>query len=194
MLWLWKSSRLLGLCSKAMRLKCLSACVTPEPLFQQLMANLTVGRFNAYWREPPPLWCNGLVIHRMRTVLPRAKITAWCNEDTPFVWPKILRHLIGLDAEEPINAGYDLIGSLLTEIGTRKMQNYFITNPPNSEKERQRVLAAFWEHYANPDEVEEEITLPGWTNDLLTRLSDLYDQDVNAIISRGDVKVIEPAL
>ena len=74
------------------------------------------------------------------------------------------------------------------------MQNYFKTNPPNSEKERQRVLAAFWEHYANPDEVEEEITLPGWTNDLLTRLSDLYDEDVNAISSRGDVKVIEPAL
>jgi hypothetical protein len=134
------------------------------------------------------------LIHRMRTVLPRAKITAWCNEDTPFVWPKILRHLIGLDAEEPVNAGYDLIGSLLTEIGTQKMQNYFKTNPPNSEKECQRVLAAFLEHNANPDEVEEEITLPGWTNDLLTHLSDLYDEDVNPIISRGDVKVIEPAL
>jgi len=49
------------------------------------------------------------LIHRMHTVLPKAKITAWCNEDTPFVWPKILSHLIGLDAEEPINAGYDLI-------------------------------------------------------------------------------------
>jgi hypothetical protein len=130
----------------------------------------------------------------MRTVLPRAKITAWCNEDTPFVWPKTLRHLIGVDAEEPINAGYDLIGSLLTEIGTQKMQNYFKTNPPNSEKERQRVLAAFLEHYANPAAVEEEINLPGWTNDQLTRLSDLYDEDVKAIISRGDVKVIEPAL
>ena len=83
---------------------------------------------------------------------------------------------------------------MLTEIGTQKMQNYFKTNPPNSEKERQRVLAAFLEHYANPNAVEEEITLPGWTNDLLTCLSDLYDEDVNAIISRGDVKVIEPAL
>ena len=134
------------------------------------------------------------LIHRMRTVLTRAKSTAWFNEDTPFVWPKVLRHLIGLDAKEPINAGYDLIGSLLTEIGTQKMQNYFKTNPPNSEKERQRILAAFLEHYANPNAVEEEITLPGWTNDLPTRLSDLSDEDVNAIISRGDVKVIEPAL
>lgn len=60
-------------------------------------------------------------------------------------------HRVG--AEEPINAGYDLIGSLLTEIGTQKMQNYFKTNPPNSEKKRQRVLAAFLEHYANPDAV-----------------------------------------
>jgi hypothetical protein len=83
---------------------------------------------------------------------------------------------------------------LLTEIGSQKMQNYFKANPPNSEKERQRVLAAFLEHYANPEAVEEEITLPGWTDDLLNRLSDLYDEDVNAIISRGDVKVIEPVL
>ncbi|MDB9881432.1 hypothetical protein OAC67_04785, partial [Planktomarina temperata] len=134
------------------------------------------------------------LIHHMRTVLPNAQITAWCNEDTPFIWPKILRHLIGIDAEEPVKAGYDLIGSLLTEIGTQKMQNYFKANPPNSEKERQRVLAAFLEHYANPEAVEEEITLPGWTDDLLNRLSDLYDEDVNAIISRGDVEVIEPAL
>jgi hypothetical protein len=54
-------------------------------------------------------------------------------------------------------------------------------------------LAAFLEHYANPAAVEEEITLPGWRDDLLNRLSDLYDEDVNAIISRGDVEVIEPA-
>jgi hypothetical protein len=134
------------------------------------------------------------LIHRMRTVLPRAKSTVWCNEDTPFIWPKILRHLIGLNAEDPVKAGYDLIGSLLTEIGAQKMQNYFKANPPNSEKERQRVLAAFLEHYANPEAMEEEITLPGWTNDLLSSLSDLYDEDVNTIISRGDVKVIEPAL
>ena len=134
------------------------------------------------------------LIHRMRTVLPRAKITVWCNEDTPFIWPKILRHLIGLNAEDPVKAGYDLIGSLLTEIGAQKMQNYFKANPRKSEKERQRVLAAFLEHYANPEAMEEDITLPGWTNDLLSSLSDLYDEDVNTIISRGDVKVIEPAL
>ena len=83
---------------------------------------------------------------------------------------------------------------MLTEIGAQKMQNYFKANPPNSEKERQRVLAAFLEHYANPEAMEEEITFPGWTNDLLSSLSDLYDEDINTIISRGDVKVIEPAL
>jgi len=83
---------------------------------------------------------------------------------------------------------------LLTEISAQKMQNYFKANPPNSEKERQRVLAAFLEHYANPDTMEEGITFPSWTNDLLSSLSDLYDEDINTIIARGNVKVIEPAL
>ena len=42
--------------------------------------------------------------------------------------------------------------------------------------------------------MEEEITLPSWTNYLLSSLSDLYDEDINTIIARVDVKVIELAL
>ena len=39
----------------------LSICMSDlEPLFQRLIANLTVGRLNASWREPPRLWCNVL--------------------------------------------------------------------------------------------------------------------------------------
>jgi len=56
---------------------------------------------------PTVVQCSSL-IHSMRTVIPSAQITARCNEDTPFIWPKILRRLIGLDAEEPIKAGYNL--------------------------------------------------------------------------------------
>ncbi|MDC3270809.1 hypothetical protein OAU84_00320 [bacterium] len=61
MLWWWKSSRPLAVCSKAMTLNCHCACVIPAPLFQRLMANLTDGRFSALWRGPRPLWFNGPV-------------------------------------------------------------------------------------------------------------------------------------
>ena len=50
------------------------------------------------------------LIYSMRTVMPSAQITAQCNEDTPFISPKILRRPIGLDAEEPVKVGYNLIG------------------------------------------------------------------------------------
>ena len=168
----------------------LSICMRDPGTFIPAAYGKSHGRsFKRFMAEATPAvvqW-SGL-IHRIRTVLLRAKITAWCNEDTPFIWPKILRDLIGLNAEDPVKAGYDLIGSLLTEIGAQKMQNYFKANPPNSEKERQRVLATFLRHYANPDAMEEEIILPGWTNYLLRSLSDLYHDDVNTIISPGDVK------
>ena len=144
MLWLWKSSRLWDL-FQGNEIE-LSICMRdPGTFIPAAYGKSHGGSFQRFMAGAAPsvVQWSGL-IHRMRTVLPRAKITAWCNEDTPFVWPKILRHLIGVDAEEPINAGYDLIGSLLTEIGTQKMQNYFKTNPPNSEKERHRVLAAFF--------------------------------------------------
>ena len=74
------------------------------------------------------------------------------------------------------------------------MQAYFKANPPNSEKECQIVLATFLEHYTNPDAVEEEIAMPGWKDDLLNSLTDLYDENVKAIISRRAIEVIEPSL
>ena len=58
------------------------------------------------------------LIDQIRATSPNAKITAWCNENTPFIWPRLLRCVMCLTDEDPVEGGYDLIASALTESGT----------------------------------------------------------------------------
>ncbi|MGV6839558.1 MAG: hypothetical protein ACWA40_05120 [Planktomarina sp.] len=140
---------------------------------------------NLYWSD---------LIDRIRDILPNAKITVWCNEDTPFIWPHILRSLAGFEATDKIAGGYDLIASVLTEEGVRKLQGYFTTNPPRSETQRQKVLVAFLERFAKDDALEEEIDAPGWTEELMDDLSEGYDEDVADIAARDDITFLAPSI
>ncbi len=54
-----------------------------------------------------------------------------------------------------------------------------LTNPDKP------LIAAFLDKFAIEDEIEEELDMPGWTEELVDELSDLYDQDV-AMIERID--------
>ena len=76
------------------------------------------------------------LIDQIRATSPNAKITAWCNENTPFIWPRLLRCVMCLTDEDPVEGGYDLIAPALTPSGTQNLQNHFKANPPASEKER----------------------------------------------------------
>jgi hypothetical protein len=44
--------------------------------------------------------------------------------------------------------------------------------------QKRRVIAAFLDKFVREDEIEEELDLPGWTEDLVDQLSDLYDEDI----------------
>ena len=58
------------------------------------------------------------LIDQIRVTLPNAKSTAWGNENTPFIWPKLLRCVMWPTDEDPVEGGYDLIASALTQSGT----------------------------------------------------------------------------
>ncbi|MEO0357848.1 MAG: hypothetical protein AAF386_06065 [Pseudomonadota bacterium] len=142
--------------------------------------------------DPDALYWSDL-IDRIREILPNAKVVVWCNEDTPFIWPHILRAMAGFPADQKVSGGYDLIGSVLSDEGVRKLQGYFKTNPPRSETQRQKVLLAFMERYAKDDAIEEDVDAPGWTEDLMEDLSEAYDEDVAEIAQRNDITFIAPS-
>lgn len=132
------------------------------------------------------------MILRVRTAFPDMPITLWCNEDTPLIWAEVVRELAGLDPTTAFEGEFLLLSRIMSEAGMKRFHSYLDTHPGMTEVQKRRVIAAFLDKFAEEEAIEEELDLPGWTEELVDRLSDLYDEDVYRIQRIPGVEVITP--
>jgi hypothetical protein len=132
------------------------------------------------------------MLRRLAQAHPHARITAWCNEDTPLLWGEILREMAGVGPETALAGTYDLAESIMAKDGFVRMQDWLKDNPPETESRHRRVLAAFLERYALDTEIEETLNLPGWGEDLVRDMSESYDADLDVIAAIPGVKLLTP--
>lgn len=132
------------------------------------------------------------LIARIRDTLPKATITAWCNEDTPLIWAQLIRELAGVDPLTRITGGFDLLSAIISNEGMKKFVGYLKAHPPQTETQKRRIIAAFLEKYALDDEVEEIVDMPGWTDEYVGHLTALYDEDMERIERMLGVNFIAP--
>jgi len=87
----------------------------------------------------------------------------------------------GVDPLPPITGGFDLLSAIMQPEGMKRFLSYLKTHPPQTEAQKRRIIAAFLDKYAVAEEVEEELDLPGWTDDLVAEMTDIYEADVEEI-------------
>ena len=131
------------------------------------------------------------VITRIRAITPTAKVTVWCNEDTPLIWGDILKQMIGDAAPVRPIGEFDLLATIMSPEGMSRFQAYLATRPPKTDLQMRRVIAAFLDKYALHDEVEEEVDLPGWDAHLVDHLTRIYEDDVKHIAGLEGVTFLE---
>ncbi|KMW57538.1 hypothetical protein AIOL_002503 [Candidatus Rhodobacter oscarellae] len=112
---------------------------------------------------------------------PDCPITVWCNEDTPLIWPTVLREISDADDDIQLSGEFDVLRSIMTEDGFARMESYLANHVPPNEIQRRRVFAAFLDKFAISGELEEDIDLPGWTPEFVNEVTALYDDDVYKI-------------
>jgi len=132
------------------------------------------------------------VITRICAITPTAKVTVWCNEDTPLIWGDILKQMIGDAAPERPIGEFDLLATIMSPEGMSRFQAYLATRPPKTALQMRRVIAAFLDKYALHDEVEEEVDLPGWDAHLVDHLTRIYEDDVKHIAGLEGVTFLKP--
>ncbi len=132
------------------------------------------------------------LVMRVRQALPDVPVTVWCNEDTPLIWEEILREFAGFDPSMEINGGNDLLRSIMTREGFARYEDYVKNHPDMTEMQKRRVIAAFLDKFAIEDEVEEELDLPGWSEEFVEAMSETYDEDVFMIERIPGVTLITP--
>jgi len=147
----------------------------------------------AFWggRDPRDVrWSE--MVGLLRESVPDMPITIWCNEDTPLLWAHIIRQMVGLEDSEKIIGGFDLLSSIMTAEGMKRFRSYLKDHPVMSEHQKRRAIAAFLDKYAMEAEVEEELDMPGWTDELVDEMSEIYDEDVARIAQMPGVRVLMP--
>ncbi|MEY1555887.1 hypothetical protein AB3Y40_09660 [Yoonia sp. R2331] len=132
------------------------------------------------------------VIRRIRDTAPSAKLTVWCNEDTPLIWGEVMRRICGLAADDPVDGALDLLATIMTPDGMSRLTAYLQKHPPKSPAQERKIVMAFLDKYALPDALEEVIDLPGLDAEIVDALSAAYDADVNLIADMTDVTFIAP--
>jgi len=131
-------------------------------------------------------------VRQILATVPGAEVTVWCDEDTPLLWPEVLQAVSGHAASTVLEDTDELLAIIMTADGLSRMKAYCTAHPPASVSQRRRIVTAFLEKFARPDQMEVDVALPGWTEALVTRLTDLYHEDVARIAAIPGVRLLAP--
>jgi hypothetical protein len=136
--------------------------------------------------------CWSTLIDDLRATNPGVPITVWCDEDTPLLWPEVLQAVSGHSSALTLVDTDDLLGSIMSADGMVRMAGYMASHPPQNPAQRRRVVSAFLDKFALPDQINVEIEMDGWSSELVERMTTAYDLDVARIIAMEGVRFLEP--
>lgn len=139
--------------------------------------------FDMYWSE---------VIERILEANPGVPLTIWCDEDTPLIWPEVLRAVSGLPEDARIEGEDDLLASLMSGEGLTRMNAYIASHPPQTVMQRRKIVSAFLDKFALPERVDQEIAMPGWTAEMVAEITALYEEDVARIAHMQGLTFLAP--
>lgn len=123
---------------------------------------------------------------------PGVPLTVWCDEDTPLIWPEVLQAVSGHAPGSALEDSDDLLAEIMTPEGFRRMNDYLGSHPPQDVAQRRRIVTAFLDKFARPEQIETEIDLPGWSADLVDALTRQYEQDAAHIAHLPGVTFLAP--
>lgn len=132
------------------------------------------------------------LITRIRFAAPSCPLTVWCNEDTPMIWGRLMRHMTGVPLNVPLVGTFDLLRTIMAREGIERMEAYLKANPPPTPRHEEKIALAFLNKYAVDDLLEDEVDLPDFDQALVTDLTDRYEADVELIKTLPGVKFIAP--
>lgn len=169
------------------------ALVNPATLIPALVARIEGASYDSVMagNDPRDLrW--GPVIARMRDAAGGRRLVLWCNEDTPLIWPEVLRRTAGVAADAVLEGDFTILATIMAPEGLDRLQAYLASHPPQGSDQRRKIVSAFLDKFGLADKIEVEVPMPGWTDTLIDEISAAYDADVAAIAQMPGVEFIAP--
>lgn len=131
-------------------------------------------------------------IRRIQAAIPGRRLVLWCHEDTALIWPEVVRRVATMPNDVPLKAGLQVLADLLQPAGMQMVRDELARQERLTVDRRRAIFSAALAQHALPDQIDLDITLPGWTQDLVDEISNLYDEDVAEIAALPGVEFIMP--
>ena len=132
------------------------------------------------------------VIARIRRLNPEVKLTLWCDEDTPLIWPEVLQAVAGYAPGTVLSDTDELLSLILSPEGFARLQSEMAEHPPASPEAGRELISACLEKYALPEKLEYSFSLPGWDEARVAAMSLSYSEDIARIAEMPGVTLLRP--
>ena len=166
----------------------------PATFVPDVLKRANISDYDALMGDTDPLdlrWRP--VLMRMLEAVPDAEIVFWCNEDTPLLWPDILRTVAGDEGPGPLEGEDDMLSLLMPDEALGRYNEFLRSQDgPLNPDRRRRVTAAFLRKFAREEEMEISVDLPGWSETLVNEMTEAYDADVAEIAALPGVTFMLP--
>lgn len=130
-------------------------------------------------------------VQRMAKGAQGRRLVVWCHEDVPLIWPDVTRMVGGMPPDVPLSGGLLYMHELLGDQGLRQLRGD-LTGRDLSISARRDVFADHLGRNALADVVDQQIDLPGWTQDRVDRITARYHADLAQIAALPGVEFILP--
>ncbi|WP_376872047.1 hypothetical protein [Albirhodobacter sp. R86504] len=169
------------------------AMVNPATLIPALIARIKDATYDSVMQgiDPRALrWAP--MVRKMAEAAQGKRLVVWCNEDTPLIWPELLRSLSGIGQDVELDGDFAILGAIMAPEGLERLRAYLTSHPPQTIAQRRKIVTAFLDKFAIEDRLEVEVPLPGWTSELIEEITQIYEADTAEIAQIDGVEFIAP--
>ena len=129
-------------------------------------------------------------VRAMLEAVPDREFVVWAQEDLPFTWPEVLRRMAGVGPEVPLVGEDAVLADLLTPEILHDLQANIDATPDLSIRGRRNLVEQALAAGGTVAAMESDVALPGWTQDLIDELSEIYAEDLAEVAAISGVEFI----
>lgn len=154
----------------------------PATLIAEVLPIFTGGGYHVLMQGRQPLdlrWRDP--IQALLRAVPGHRVVIWCHEDVPLIWPEIARLAGNIPPDAPLKGGAMYLEEILGEEGMARLKEALSTQDRLSVAQRRAISSEVIQGHALPAVLDQVIDLPGWTQEVVDRVTDNYRADVAEI-------------
>lgn len=165
----------------------------PVTLLQGILTQSKPQSFEALMQNVDPMtlrWAP--TIQQFAQTLQGRRLVIWRHEDSPLIWPEILRLISQINPSTPIKGGMTYMRELLSPVGNESLQKELADRDQLSISTRRDICVDHLQRFALPGNLEDVITLPGWTQEMVDEVTENYHRDTAEIAALPGVEFLLP--